>query len=106
MSDYEVTLVNDNSMHTLRPRVLVVANSILSVSPHQRHTVLHPSYPTDALQAGILCQIQGTRRECVTLGVEKHDETDMSQHPSKAASGKSTLSSQTNTLTRAPALDS
>ena len=32
----------------------------LVLVPHQRYAALHLSYHADKLQAGVLCQIQGT----------------------------------------------
>lgn len=120
MSDYEVTLVNDNSAFShSQSRILTCLQLTLlfsSVSPsNQRNTsrVHSPRSDTDTqlLDPGrsstlssrvqqkvcCLCTLLSSR-----LPRTLADAFINTQHPSKAASGKSTLSSPTSTPTSRP----
>lgn len=116
MSDYEVTLVNDNSM-TSRDNLSTAHKydylTIDSVRQETCHRITKykrkPEADRGLIKARILRSLQGSRRKCGTnllIALEGLLTTNPPQRPSPAVFGRSMWNFRINTPTKAPALAS
>lgn len=106
-----MTLVNDNSKWTQGDAVgwtLIFTQCMCRVSSSSLFVGQGLRLISMLAKAGILCQIQGSRREYACRRIERllnHTHVSL-KHPSPAVYGKSTSNSQISIHTKAPVLAS